>query len=369
MDYRARDFYERHGVETLLGVEATGLDVATRTVRTADGTDLAFGKLLIATGGEPIVPPGLPPPGERGVFTFTTWEDVRRIRAYLDDGGVERAVVLGGGLIGLKAVEALAKLGIETTLVELADRILSATFDDVASTMASRHLKDAGVRVWCDNTVADVVLEGDRVTRAQLRDGSEVPCELVICAIGVRPDLSLVASTPVRTSRGIVTDGRMQTGVPGVFAAGDVVETVDLLGGAPRPIPILPNAWRQGYVAGSNMAGADVEYAGGLAMNAIDILGLPTISVGLTSPDERCEVLSAVDEEERTYRKFVLRGGRLVGAIFIGAIDRAGIATGLIKSGIDVSGFKDHLLSQDFGIISLPREYRKHVVSGMGIEV
>jgi NAD(P)H-nitrite reductase large subunit len=120
------------------------------------------------------------------------------------------------------------------------------------------------------------------------------------------------------------------------------------------------------------MAGAEAEFGGGLAMNAVDICGLPTISVGITAPDEddrRYEVLSKFDEKSESYKKFVLRDNRIVGTIFVGQIDRAGIATGLVQGKVDVSDIKHLLLSQDFGIVSLPQEYRKHVVSGAGIEV
>ncbi len=304
-----------------------------------------------------------------GVFTFTTWEDARCIRRYIEEHGVKKAVVVGGGLIGLKSVEALVKLGIQTTVVELADRILSATFDQAASDLAKKSLENAGVTVLCGTTLS--AIEGDeRAAGVVLREGDSLACDLVIFAIGVIPDMSIAEDAGISTDRGILVDPAMETSVPNVYAAGDVAEAVDMLSGKTRPIPILPNAYRQGVVAGANMAGGSASFSGGLAMNALDICGLATISVGVTSPeDDSYEIISALDEENSDYKKFVLKDNRLVGAIFIGQIDRAGIATGLIKSQIDISGVKDHLLDQDFGIISLPEEYRKHVVSGLGIEV
>jgi NAD(P)H-nitrite reductase large subunit len=136
-------------------------------------------------------------------------------------------------------------------------------------------------------------------------------------------------------------------------------------------VPILPGAYRQGFVAGVNMAGRRREYRGSFFMNSVEVLGLPTISVGITdpAPGDGCEVLCELDRPAGRYKKLVLRGGCLVGAIFVGQIDRAGIVTHLIRSRVDVSGVRDQLLSGDFGLLSLPAEYRKHMVHGAGIEV
>ena len=370
MLYRGRDFYEKNGVDAVLGVEVTRIDAESRTVETDDGRTFPFGKLLIATGGAPVVPEDLPGTDARGVFTFTTWEDARRIKSHIETTDVKQAVVVGGGLIGLKAVEALVELGIRTTVVELADRILSATFDLTASEVALDFLKGKGVEVHCRTTVSEVRGHEGRLAGVLLRDGTELPCELLIFAIGVVPDTRLARGAGIACGRGIVTDDGMQTSIEGIYAAGDVVETRDLLTGARRPMPILPNAYRQGFIAGANMVGGKLTSRGGLSMNAVDLCGLPTISVGITSPEgEEYEILSSLDDESGSYRKLVLRDNRIVGAIFVGRIDRAGIFTGLIREKVDVSGFKELLLSQDFGLISLPNEYRKHVVSGMGIEV
>ena len=273
-------------------------------------------------------------------------------------------------LIGLKSVEALKSLGIETTVVELADRILSSTFDQTASNLASAFLKKAGVEVRCGTTVSAIETSDNRVTGVRLRDGSRRGADLLIFAIGVAPDTRLARDSGIAVELGILTDDAMQTSVKGIYAAGDVVQTTDLLSGAKRPIPILPNACRQGYVAGVNMTGKKLAFHGGIAMNAVDICGLPTISVGITDPGtEGYEIKSKVDAEGGTYRKIVLKDNRVVGAIFVGQIDRAGIFTGLIKDKVDVSALKDLLLGEEFGVLSLPAEYRKHVVSGQGIEV
>lgn len=368
--YRPLDYYDRSGVRALLGHEVTGLDSEGRAVETAGGKRLSFEKLLIAVGGRPIVPAEVPGTELEGVFTFTTLDDARNLKAYLDEHEVAEALIVGGGLIGLKCVEALVELGVRATVVELADRLLSATLDETGSELMRGRLREAGVEVLCENTVTGVEGSGGKVTGAMLQDGTEVACQLVIFAIGVVPNTSLVEGTGIAVDRGILVDNSMMTSAEGIYAAGDVAQAEELLCGERRCIPIFPNAYRQGLIAGCNMAGGERAWEGGLAMNCVAVCEVPTISVGRTGDlDDRHEVLSSLDERNLTYKKIVLEDDVIVGAIFVGQIDRAGIITGLIRQRVEVSGFKDMLMTDDFGLISLPSDYRKHVVSGLGIEV
>jgi len=338
-----------------------------------------YDKLLIATGGTPIIPQ-VEGKDLKGVFTFTKWDDAKNIKDFIKRNSLKRAVVVGGGSIGLKATEALIELGLKVTVVELADRILSVTFDQRASQMVEDNLRKRGIEIIFDNTVAQIKAKGGhnkgssggkrRVSGVVLRDKRKLACDLVIFAIGVSPSASLVKDTPVRVKRGILVDEYMQTSISDVYAAGDVVEAFDLVMGITRPIPIWPNAYRQGSVAGCNMAGGLKEYQGGLAMNSVEIFGVSTISVGQTDPDEEnYQVLQEYNRGRREYKKIVLKEDFIVGAIFIGSIERAGIITALIKERTNVRNFKDYLMREDFGLIYLPSDYRKHMVSGMGIEV
>lgn len=369
MPYRPSAMGESN-LRLLQGVEARRIDVGGRIVETADGQSLGFENLLVATGGRPIVPKDLPGREAEGVFTFTTWDDAEKVRDFIEENEVKEAVVVGGGLIGLKCVEALTALRIKTTIAELAERILSTAFDETASQLALNSLKKAGAEVRCSTTASRILTKEGKVAGVALTDGTEVSCSLVVFTIGVAPEKSIVEGTAIRTDRGILVDSSMRTSVEGIYAAGDVAQAEDLLSGEKRCIAILPLAYRQGFIAGSNMAGGEAKYEGGLVMNAVDVCDLPTISVGMTSPQgEGYEVLSVLDEKAPVYKKIVLKDDRIVGAIFVGQIDRAGIITGLIKKRISVSGFKSLLLTDAFGLLSLPAEYRKHLVSGMGTEV
>ena len=373
MPYRPPDFYARNGVETMLGVAATHVMPQESSVTLAGGETLAYDQLLIATGGKPFVPP-TPGIGLKGVFTFTRWDDARRISRHIEEYCVEKALVVGGGLIGLKTTEALMARSIQVTVVELADRILSATFDHTASKLAESILQRHGASIRTQMTVKELVGgEDGRVNHAVLQDGECVDCGLVVVAIGVRPNVELIPpEAGIRINRGILVDRRMQTSASHVYAAGDCAEAYDLLLGDNRPIAIWPNAYQQGFVAGCAMAGGKREYEGGFPMNSVEVCGVPTISVGLTDPRDDAdgyEILERHDRGGQAYKRLVLCGDRLVGAICVGYIERAGIYTGLIRDRVDVAPFKDHLLAGDFGLISLPKAYRKHLVVGEGIEV
>ena len=368
MYYRPQDFYRQNQVEARLGVEAKALDVAAKKVLT-DQDEIGYDKLLLATGGRPILPPDMKGLDCEGVFSFTTWEDARKIAHYIEANQVKRAVVVGGGLIGLKSVEALVARGLKVTVVELADRILSITLDQTASDLAAQSLERAGVELLCGTTVASVQSDQGRISGVTLTSGKKRSCGLLIMAIGVVPAAELARQAGLEVDRGIVVDGRLQTSAEGVFAAGDVAQATEILSGKKMPIPIWPVAYRQGFIAGSNMAGAELVYEGGLAMNSVEICGLPTISTGRTSLEEGdgVEILRHLNREKLHYKKIVLKDNRVVGAVFVGDINRAGIFTGLIKSGIKVAAIKNRLLDEEFGLITLPPSYRDQVQSGKGV--
>jgi len=209
------------------------------------------------------------------------------------------------------------------------------------------------------------------VVSASTADGREIPCGMVVVAAGVTPEVGLLKDGSVPSDRkGIPVDQRCATAAPGIFAAGDAARGDDCVAGGSRAIPIFPNAWRQGAVAGANMAGGDAKADRLHAMNSVAVFGLPTISIGqatATGPGYR--ELARLDQKAGTYRRIVLKEGRVVGALFTGDIRRAGIVTGLIREQVEVDGLEDLLLNGDLGLLSLPSDYRKHVVAGEGIEV
>lgn len=368
LNYRPRDIYRQLGVTTYLGRAATKLDPAAHTVTLADGLELHYGKLLLATGGTPIVP-DLPGGDLEGVFTFTRYEDMARVRDFINTHKVRQAVVVGAGMIGVKVAEAFATLGLETTVVELRDRVLALALDETGSEMAEQAMEDHGIRVITSSGATSLGGSNGLVQSVTLDSGSRLPAQIVIMAVGVRPNIKLAQQAGLGVSRGVLVDDHLRTSEPDIHAAGDVAEAYDPLTGEPRPLAIWPAAYLQGEIAGRNMAGTDVTYEGSIAMNSIQVCGLPTISVGLVEPPGRAEVLEYRSADGKSYRRMFLADNRIVGAVFVGDVDRAGIITGLIRSGMDVASFKEKLIQRDLGLLSLPKQYRKHIVMGPGIEV
>jgi NAD(P)H-nitrite reductase large subunit len=354
MLFRPADFYEKNRIQTILGQKAEEVDINEHTVRLGKGRKIGWQKLLLATGGSPIVPQ-VEGANHSGVFTFGTLDDTKAIDQYLSRR-VERAVVIGGGLIGVSAAEALTKRGLEVTIVEMKERILNTILDEEASALAAERLKEAGVKIVTGHTVAAVssyYLSGE-VTGVTLDDSRPIPCELVIVAIGVQPRTDL-AGTGIKVNRGIVVDRHMATSSADVYACGDVAEAYDFVYGQNRLTPIWPNAYLGGRIAGFNMAGVTKEYQGGTSMNSLKYFGLAIVSAGMVEPpDQSYQVLAK--KREHTYKKVILKDGLVLGLVFAGDIEKSGIVFSLMKERVNVEGFKQALVADDFGLISLPEE-------------
>lgn len=361
MLFRPAGFYAENNIETVFGAAVESLDIKSRTARLHGGRDISWTKLLLATGGAPVVPP-LKGADRRGVFTFTMLDNARAIDRFLGQylKRSARAVVIGGGLIGVSVTEALVKRGVKVSIVEMKPNLLSAILDPEASGGVEKKLVESGVKVITNHTVAEInSYSTDTVTGVTLEDGRPIPCELVVVAIGVRPRVELALGAGLNVNRGIVVDRRMETSATDIYACGDAAEAYDFVHGENRLTPIWPNAYLGGRVAGSNMAGVAAEYPGGTSMNSLKYFELGIVSAGVVDPSgPGYEVLTG--RQDGDYRKVVLKDGRIVGMIYAGAIDAAGIVFGLMRDGIDVTSFKDALVDSEFGLISLPDQIRRN---------
>jgi NAD(P)H-nitrite reductase large subunit len=357
MLFRPADFYEGNNIRTFLGKKAQCFDIDKHVVELESGEKISWEKLLLATGGLPIVPQikGI---NRSGVFTFTTLDDAMAIDQFLNQFPKRtiRAVVIGGGLIGISVTEALVKRGVQVTIVEMKERILNTILDEETSVLEEGILMQAGVKIITEHTVAEIgSYSGDDVTNVTLDDGRPIPCELVIVAIGVRPRTDLTIGTGIKVNRGIVVDRRMATSHPKVFACGDVAEAYDFIYGENRLTPLWPNAYIGGRVAGFNMAGVSAKYSGSTNMNSLKYFGLAVVSAGIVNPpDTSYEVLS--NKHDHTYKKVVLKDGLIIGMVFTGDIEKSGVVFSLMKERVEVDGFKQALVAEDFGLASLPEE-------------
>lgn len=356
MLFRLSDFYEENNIQAILGQKVTGLNIDKHNIKLKDGRTITWERLLLATGGSSIVP-RVESIELKGVFTFNKLDDAKAINEFLKQYRREvKAVVIGGGLIGVSVAEALVKRGVEVTIVEMKERILNTILDEEASALVETTLEKAGIEIITGHTVARInsYLPGE-ATGVSLDDSRPLPCEVVIIAIGVQPRLELVSDSGIKTDRGIVVDRYMATSSPNVYACGDVAEAYDFVYGENRLTPIWPNAYIGGRIAGFNMAGMPTEYPGGTAMNSLKYFGLDVVSAGIvTPPDDSYQVLS--EKHENVYHKVVLKDGLVVGMVFVGNIEKSGIVFGLMKDKVNVEGFKQELVAGEFGLVSLPEE-------------
>jgi len=356
MLFRLHDFYEKNNIQAILNQKVTELNIDKHAIKLEDGRTIIWEKLLLATGGLPIVPKikGI---GLKGVFTFGKLDDAKAIDEFLSHYGRKvRAVVMGGGLIGVSVTEALVKRGVEVTVVEMKERILNTILDEEASALEAEALRQAGVGIITGHTVGKIgSYAPGKATGVSLDDSRPIPCDMVIAAIGVQPRLELVADTGIEINRGIVVDRHMATSNPDVYACGDVAQAYDFGCGENRLTPVWPNAYLGGRIAGFNMAGIPTEYQGGTAMNSMKYFGVNIVSAGIVATlDDSYEVIS--QKHDCVYRKVVLKDGLIVGLVFSGNIEKSGIIYNLMKDKINVENFKQVLVADDFGLASLPEE-------------
>lgn len=354
--YRPVDFYRNMDVQCILGAQVGSVLTQDQTVRLATGETIGYGSLLLAAGGAPIAPP-IPGIDRPGVFFMNSLDDARRAKGWL--AHARRAVVIGGGLTGLKTAEALVEIGQEVTVVEMADRVLATSLDRPASNLVRQVFVDRGVDVLTEVRVTS--LDGSEgssdLWAATLSTGEGIACDSAFVTVGIRPRTELVNGSDIKTGKGILVDRHMRTNVEGVYAAGDLAEAYDPLIGQSRLVPILPNAYIGGRVAGLNMSGKDAEYNIGMSVNSVSFFGQPVMSAGFAAQEggDGFRVLSTLDGTD--YRKLVIREGKLVGMISAGKIERAGLMTGIMRAGLDVGGLEDKLLDGSLDLIDLPGDF------------
>jgi NADPH-dependent 2,4-dienoyl-CoA reductase/sulfur reductase-like enzyme/rhodanese-related sulfurtransferase len=256
-------FRDRFNVDVRTNSEVTSIDTAgkTVTVRTKESTyKERFDTLVLSPGTTPIRPP-LPGIDSPIVFTLRNIPDTDRIRAYVDKKLARRAVVIGGGFIGLEMAENLRHRGLEITLVEMLDQVFTPADKEMASIL-HQHLTMNGVRLILGDGVKEIIPTGDACAEVVLNSSKRIPTELIILSIGVKPDTEFVKNSGIAMSdRGtIIVDGHMRTDKPDVYAVGDAVEVVDFVSGKKVHVPLAGPANRQGRIAADNIAGIDTVY-------------------------------------------------------------------------------------------------------------
>ncbi|MDD2414828.1 MAG: FAD-dependent oxidoreductase [Eubacteriaceae bacterium] len=329
MKYRDDDFYEKNGVTTRLGTTVTGIDEGTHMVTLDNGETVSYDKLLLATGSSPFVPPIEGKETAQNAFTFTTMEDAQGVKACLTPES--RVVILGAGLIGLKAAEALVDQCAGITIVDLADRVLPSVLDEECATVMENYLTGLGMSFKLKTSITKI---GN--AEVTLSDGDKLPYDILILAVGTRPATGLAQDAGAECERGIVTDDTQKTNLMDIYAAGDCTQSHDISSGTEKNMAILPNAFMQGETAGINMAGGEAHFDKGFPVNAMGIKDFYMLTAGSTV-GEPIEITGP----NHQIRKFYISDDELKGYMIMGDCQRGGIYTDLIRK-------RTHLSSTDW---------------------
>jgi NAD(P)H-nitrite reductase large subunit len=371
MKYRPDHFYQEMNCGLITGKTAEKILADTKQVLLSDGSYLAYDKLLTATGSDAFLPPieGLEKVKKR--FTFMTLDDAKAIqKAVTPDSKV---LVMGAGLIGLKCAEGIAgKVG-RITVVEMADGILPSILDEKSSGIVRTHLENQGLQF----ILSDGVRSFDSGS-ALLTGGRKVEFDILIIAVGVRPNVQLIREAGGKVNRGIAIDEYCRTTLPDIYAAGDCTESYDITVEEPRVLALLPNAYQQGECAGINMAGGSKQFTKAIPMNAIGFFGLHIITAGSYIGKEYIcngkvagtEAAKTIDGKNKisaknNYKKLVTKDGLLKGYILVGDVARAGIYTALIKEKTPLAGIDFELIKDKPQLMAFSRVEREKILGGL----
>lgn len=346
LSYRPEGFYRDNRIDLMTGVRAETLDPAKHALRLSDGRTAEYKKLLVATGSTPFVPPaeGLDSVAEQ--LCFYTAADAEKLKSLLTPHS--RLLIVGAGLIGLKCMEGAYEITKNITVVDLAPRVLSSALDDECAALVQKKIEEKGVRV----ILSDSVKRYEK-NSCVLSSGERLDFDVVVMAVGVRPNVSLIADAGGKINRGIVTDDTQLTSLPDVYAAGDCTVSRDISSGAEKVIAVLPNAYLQGETAGYNMAGEKHFVPALTPLNSIGFFGVHVLSAGSYDGE-------VIERRGEGYlKRFFVKDDRLKGFVLVNSYARAGILLSLIREDRPISEVDFDAMTREPGLIDFDRETRR----------
>jgi nitrite reductase (NADH) large subunit len=328
-------WYDEHRITCWLNTQAQSIDTTAQTVALATGNDLHYDRLILAMGSASFLPP-MPGYGKAGSFVLRDADDAVAIRRFAQERGAMRAVVAGGGLLGLEAAHALHSLGLVTTVLERAPRLLMNQADERASELLAEYLRNLGINVLLDVSITEV--QGDDVVSGVgLSDGRTKPCDVLLVAAGITPNATLARDAGMAVNRGVIVDDQMRTSAPNVFAAGDVAE----LDG--QVLGLWPIAVKQAEVAARNALGGAEAHVSTLPRALLKGVGIDVLSVGRINPAEGDDAIVIDDGRDHRYTKIVVSEGRVVGALLVGHPADHDAFTRAVLDRLPVADLRDRL--------------------------
>src|SRR5262252_3682669 len=332
----SREWYARNDIRLAAGETVVTLDASAKTVTTAAGRTVGYDRLVLATGSRPLVPPvaGLDLPG---VCAFRNIADLELMRDASRNRG--RAVVVGGGLLGLEAAFGLMKRGMAVTVLHLMQTMMERQLDEAAGLLLQRDLEASGVTVLT-KAHSEAILGDTRVEAVQLADGRELPADLVVFAVGVRPNIDLARAAGLDVNGGIIVDDFMTTSEADIYAVGECIEHRGQTFGLVGPL------WEQARICAAVLCGERTEpYVAPPPHTSLKVTGVDVFSAGvLAARDDADEEITLRDAGSGQYKKLVVHDGRLVGAILYGEIADGPWFVELIESKRDITPLRDGLI-------------------------
>lgn len=338
--FHDEQWYEANRINLHKGSAVTKMDPEKNQVLTGNDSH-SYDKLLVACGARPI---DLPLEGihKDGVFTLWSVSDGIHIKQYARKQ--KKAVILGGGFLGIESARALRKLGLDVALVEMADRLLQRQLDKEGAELILKEVENLGIAVILNERADSIESSTTKVEEVHLTNGEKLATGIVLVAAGTIPNKEIAQNAGLVTNRGVIVDTHMRTSSSSIYAAGDVAEF------AGKTYGIVPAALEQAKVAASNMIVEDaLSYGGTVPINTIKGLGTDVTCIGLTVPEDesKYEIIKIEEPEEGIYKKAVLDNNRLAGVILIGSRKNVVPLNSIIRKNLDVSSVRDSLLDEE----------------------
>jgi nitrite reductase (NADH) large subunit len=329
------EWYADNGIELIAGDPVTHIDRTTQTVISRSGRVEPYDRLLIATGSDPFI---IPVPGAKlpGVVTFRDLDDVDRMLAAADKGG--KAVVIGGGLLGLEAAHGLGLRGMEVTVVHLMPTLMERQLDEAAGWLLKAELERRGQTILTGADTAEIVEADGHVAGVRLKDGREIPADVVVMAVGIRPATALAKAAGLEVERGIMVDDHMVTSDPAIMAVGECVQHRGQCYGLVAPL------WEMCRALADHATGAPSGYAGSVTSTKLKVSGIDLFSAGDFAGSDGAEDIVMRDASRGVYKRVSVRDGKLVGAVLYGDTADGSWYFDLLRKGDDVSAIRDALI-------------------------
>lgn len=318
MNYRNDDFYEKTDCDVIYGKKVVSIDNTLKQAELDDGKKIPFTSVCVATGSTPFVPDFDGLDSVKNKFGFMTLDDTFALEKAVNKDS--KVLIIGAGLIGLKCAEGLRDRVESITVCDLADRVLSSILDGECAKIIQNHLEANGIKFMLGDTAVSF-----KENSAKMKSGETVDFDVLVLAVGVKANTSLVKNLGGEVNRGIIVNEKMETSLADIYSAGDCTEGEDISFGEKRVLALMPNANLQGHVAGVNMAGGNDVFDKAIPMNSIGFFGLHAMTAG-TYDGEMYE-----EKGDSSIKRLFVKDGVLKGFILIGLNERAGIYTSLIR--------------------------------------